>query len=123
MTAAAFGLSLVLEKPLAGLECDGVDAALERLGDRCILLEAGTRLGLFAEQLEEHRRGENRNTVVAMGDEDTHRSRHDKWDEGAARSQTSPDVRIGSILRCMTVLDWPLAPDPAPGNRVAQPKR
>jgi hypothetical protein len=41
---AAFGLSLVLEKPPARPEVDRADAALDRVGDGCILLEARTRV-------------------------------------------------------------------------------
>src|SRR5688500_18085981 len=48
-----FGLPLILEEALAGLELDGVDAALERFHDRSILLEA-RRVGLLAELPEEH---------------------------------------------------------------------
>lgn len=49
----AFGLHLILEEALAGLELNGVDAALERFGDRRILLEA-RRVGLPAQLPEEH---------------------------------------------------------------------
>lgn len=48
-----FGLPLILEEALAGLELDGVDAALERFHDRSILLEA-SRVALLAELPEEH---------------------------------------------------------------------
>jgi hypothetical protein len=48
--AGALGLLPILEKPFAGLELDGLDAALERLDDGGILLEAGAGLGLFAEE-------------------------------------------------------------------------
>src|SRR5688572_13905370 len=53
---AAFGLLLILQKSLARLERDGIDAALEGFGHGRVLLEAGTRIGLFAKLLEEHRR-------------------------------------------------------------------
>lgn len=73
----AFGLPLVFEKSLARLELDGIDAPLERFGGLRVLLEARTRIGLFAEQLEEHgaraKYGSQSTNV-----EDTRRSQNDK---------------------------------------------
>jgi hypothetical protein len=48
-----FGLHLILEEALAGLELNGVDAPLELFRDRSILLEA-RRVGLLAELPEQH---------------------------------------------------------------------
>lgn len=64
-----FGLPLVLEKSPARLKLDGVDAALKRFGDGCILLETWRRIGLLAEQLEHH----GRHYVARFDVEDTRR--------------------------------------------------
>lgn len=54
-TAGTLRLLLILEKPLAGFELNGVHTAGKVVGKDGILLETRTGLGSLSKQFQEHR--------------------------------------------------------------------